>query len=213
MSSIPIKTAPELDKMRAVNKVVGLLLKALYGEVKPGRDHGGPGPFRGQFHPRPRRGPRLPGLPRLSGHDLRSRQRAGGARDPGQGRWKKATSSAWTSGLCWTVLSATRPGPTRWAASARRPQSCSTVTRESLEKGIAAARNDGHVQDIGAAVQAHAEGAGYGVVRDFVGHGIGRAMHEEPQIPNYGQPGTRAQAEGRHDPRHRAHGERRAPPK
>ncbi len=64
------------------------------------------------------------------------------------------------------------------------------VTRESLERGIAAVKAGARVGDIGAAVQTHAEGAGYGVVRDFVGHGIGRALHEEPPIPNFGKPGT-----------------------
>jgi len=64
------------------------------------------------------------------------------------------------------------------------------VTREALEKGIAAVKADARVGDVGAAVQAHAEGAGYGVVRDFVGHGIGRALHEEPPVPNYGKAGT-----------------------
>jgi len=64
------------------------------------------------------------------------------------------------------------------------------VTRESLEKGIAAVKAAGRVGDIGAAVQAHAEAAGFSVVRDFVGHGIGRALHEEPPVPNYGKAGT-----------------------
>ncbi|MDE2491121.1 MAG: type I methionyl aminopeptidase [Elusimicrobia bacterium] len=64
------------------------------------------------------------------------------------------------------------------------------VTRESLEKGIAAVKNGARIGDVGAAVQAHAEAAGYGVVREFVGHGIGRALHEEPPIPNYGKPGA-----------------------
>ena len=64
------------------------------------------------------------------------------------------------------------------------------VTRESLEKGIAAVKGGARVGDVGAAVQQHAEAAGYSVVREFVGHGIGRALHEEPPIPNYGKPGT-----------------------
>ncbi len=63
------------------------------------------------------------------------------------------------------------------------------VTQEALDLGIAAAVHGGHVQDIGAAVQAHAESQGFSVVRDFVGHGIGRKMHEDPQIPNYGRRG------------------------
>ncbi len=63
------------------------------------------------------------------------------------------------------------------------------VTEESLYKGIAQARVGGRVSDIGHAVQRHVEAHGFSVVREFVGHGIGSAMHEEPQIPNYGEPG------------------------
>jgi len=62
------------------------------------------------------------------------------------------------------------------------------VTQESLAAGIAAARLGNHVGDIGHAVQRVAEGAGYGVVRELVGHGIGTRFHEEPQVPNYGAP-------------------------
>ncbi len=67
------------------------------------------------------------------------------------------------------------------------------VTQECLMLGIAAMRVGGHVGDIGAAVQAHAEAHGYGVVRELVGHGVGREMHEEPQVPNYGSAGTGAE--------------------
>lgn len=63
------------------------------------------------------------------------------------------------------------------------------VTRESLEKGIAQVRVGGRVSDIGHAVQKHVEAHGYSVVREFVGHGIGASLHEEPQVPNYGPPG------------------------
>jgi methionyl aminopeptidase len=64
------------------------------------------------------------------------------------------------------------------------------VTEESLYRGIAAARAGNHLHDVGAAVQRHVEAAGFSVVRDLVGHGIGRNLHEEPSIPNYGEPGT-----------------------
>ena len=66
------------------------------------------------------------------------------------------------------------------------------VTREALAAGIAAARPGGRVSDIGAAIEAIAIAHGYGVVRDFVGHGVGTALHEEPQIPNYGPAGKGA---------------------
>jgi methionyl aminopeptidase len=65
------------------------------------------------------------------------------------------------------------------------------VTDECLELGIQECRPNKRVGDIGWAVQQHAEKYGYGIVKDYTGHGIGRAMHEAPQIPNYGRPGTR----------------------
>ncbi len=64
------------------------------------------------------------------------------------------------------------------------------TTREALAAGISAARPDNRIGDIGAAVQQCVERRGYSVVRDFVGHGIGRRLHEAPQIPNYGAPRT-----------------------
>lgn len=64
------------------------------------------------------------------------------------------------------------------------------VTRDSLYKGIEQAVAGNHVGDIGSAVQDYCEGFGYGVVRELTGHGIGREMHEAPQIPNYGSRGN-----------------------
>jgi len=65
------------------------------------------------------------------------------------------------------------------------------VTRQSLEAGIERIRDGNRLYDIGEAVQTVAEGAGFSVVREYVGHGIGTAMHEAPQIPNYKPPGNR----------------------
>lgn len=65
------------------------------------------------------------------------------------------------------------------------------VTEECLALGIEQCRPNKRVGDIGAAIQEHAEKHGYGIVRDYTGHGIGRRMHEAPQIPNYGRAGTR----------------------
>ena len=64
------------------------------------------------------------------------------------------------------------------------------VTKESLLKGVEQAVAGNRVGDISAAVQAHAERYGYGVVRELVGHGLGRKMHESPEVPNYGRRGT-----------------------
>lgn len=63
------------------------------------------------------------------------------------------------------------------------------VTKESLYLGIAEARTGRRIGDIGAAIQEYAEKYGYGVVRELVGHGLGKSMHEDPQVPNYGKRG------------------------
>lgn len=68
-------------------------------------------------------------------------------------------------------------------------QSLVLVTREALQQGIEKAVVGNRLSDISFAIQTHVEMHGYSVVRDFVGHGIGRQLHEEPQVPNYGKPG------------------------
>ena len=63
------------------------------------------------------------------------------------------------------------------------------VTREALEAGLERVRPGAHLSDVSHAIQKFAEGGGFSVVRDFVGHGIGRELHEDPQIPNFGRAG------------------------
>jgi len=70
-----------------------------------------------------------------------------------------------------------------------RVQELLDVTRESLDKAIVQCRVGNRIGDISHAVQMHCESHGFGVVRSFVGHGIGRALHEEPQVPNFGDAG------------------------
>ena len=74
-------------------------------------------------------------------------------------------------------------------AVAPRVQELMDVTRESLDKAIVQCRVGNRIGDISHAVQMHCESHGFGVVRSFVGHGIGRALHEEPQVPNFGDAG------------------------
>jgi methionyl aminopeptidase len=69
-------------------------------------------------------------------------------------------------------------------------ESLVTATKKSLSAGIDKAIPGGRLFDISHAVQSYVEQRGYSVVRDFVGHGIGRKLHEDPQIPNYGRPGS-----------------------
>jgi methionyl aminopeptidase len=63
------------------------------------------------------------------------------------------------------------------------------ATEKALYAGIGQAKVGRHLSDISHAVQTVVEGAGFGVIREFVGHGIGRSLHEDPQIPNFGPPG------------------------
>ena len=65
------------------------------------------------------------------------------------------------------------------------------TTKKCLAAGIAAAGPGVHLGDVGYAIQKVAEAAGFGVVRDWIGHGVGRTVHEDPEVPNYGKPGTK----------------------
>ena len=65
------------------------------------------------------------------------------------------------------------------------------TTKACLKAGIAACGPGVHLGDVGHAIQKVAEDAGFGVVRDWIGHGVGRDVHEEPEVPNYGKPGTK----------------------
>ncbi len=65
------------------------------------------------------------------------------------------------------------------------------TTKECLKAGIAACGPGVHLGDVGYAIQKVAEDAGFGVVRDWIGHGVGRDVHEDPEVPNYGKPGTK----------------------
>jgi methionyl aminopeptidase len=69
------------------------------------------------------------------------------------------------------------------------------ITKECLDLGIGKAVEGKHVGDIGYAIQTHAEGYGYGVVKELVGHGVGYKLHEKPEVPNYGKPGSGAKLE------------------
>ena len=73
------------------------------------------------------------------------------------------------------------------------------VRAEALEAGIQAVRPGAKLGDVGAAIQRHVERHGFSVVREFAGHGVGRSLHEEPQIPNFGRPGTGHRVEAGND--------------
>ena len=187
--SIPIKSPDELVKMRAANKIVGLLLRELKARIKPGvstkdldafseafiRGHGATPAFLGYN-----------GYPASICASVNEQVVHGipGPRTLLEGDIIGVDVGATLNGFVGDAARTFAVG--KISAEA---QKLLDATQASLDAGISAVRDGGHVQDIGAAVQACAEGHGYSVVRDFVGHGIGRKMHEAPQVPNYGKAG------------------------
>ncbi len=91
-----------------------------------------------------------------------------------------ATLNGWVGDNAWTFYV---------GEPSREWRTLCEVTRDCLKAGIAQALPGNHLGDIGAAVQELAEKHGFGVVRDYVGHGVGRVMHEDPNVPNYGKRG------------------------
>lgn len=90
---------------------------------------------------------------------------------------------AWYEGLCTDMAATVIVGK-----APARARALVSDTRRSLELALAVVKPGGYVMDIGAAIEDYLKPKGYGIVRDLVGHGVGHAVHEEPQIPNYREP-------------------------
>lgn len=190
---IQLKSAREIDLMAQGGKILGATVEMLRGAVRPGittgeldrlaeafiRDHEGAVPaFKGLYG--------FPGSICASVnqeivHGIPSKKRVLNegdiiSIDVGVGYKGYFTDSATTVPV---------------GAISAEAQRLLDVTKGALDAGIAAAVIGNHVGDIGAAVQAVVESAGFSVVRDLVGHGIGVEFHEEPQVPNYGKPKRR----------------------
>ena len=117
-----------------------------------------------------------------------------------------STSAAFKDGWCGDSARTIPIGKVSRAAKALMD-----ATRESLERAIEQCVPGKRLGDIGWAVQSHVEARGYSVVRQFVGHGIGREMHEEPHVPNYGDAGKGRRLSRRDGGGHRADDQRRGP--
>jgi len=190
---IQLKSAREIDLMAQGGKILGATVEHLRGVVQPGmttgdldavaeefiRSHDGAVPaFKGLYG--------FPGsicssVNQEIVHGIPSKKRVlkdGDivSLDVGVGYKGYFTDSATTVGV---------------GTISPEAQRLLDVTQESLEAGIAAALPGNHIGDIGNAVQLVVEAAGFSVVRDLVGHGIGVEFHEEPQVPNYGKPKRR----------------------
>ena len=186
---ITIKSAPEMEAMRRAGAIVGATLTLLKRSVEPGmttRDldniayqeitsHGAKPTFKGYR-----------GFPGSICASVNEEIVHGipGKRVLKEGDIIKMDVGATIDGFIGDAAVSVAVGQVSQAAL-----DLMETTRLSLEAGINAARPGNRIGDIGAAVQTYSEERGYAVVREFVGHGVGRFLHEDPQVPNYGQPG------------------------
>jgi methionyl aminopeptidase len=187
---ITIKSAREIDTMARAGKIVHDTLLLMREIVRPGvttedldreaerfiRSHPGATPsFKGLY-----------GFPKTLCTSI-DEEIVHGIPSPGRKLGAGSIVSV-DVGVCIDGLHADAATTIPVGAISAEAQRLLDVTQESLVAGIAAARVGNQVGDIGHAVQAVAEAAGFGVVRELVGHGIGTRFHEEPQVPNFGQP-------------------------
>ena len=187
---ITIKSAREIETMAAAGRIVARTLELIGREARPGRSTAQLDAVAEEFirsHPGAR--PSFKGLYDFPAtlctsineevvHGIPSPKRV----------LKEGDLLSVDVGVCLEGLHADAAATFPVGAVTPEARRLLAVTQEALAAGIAQARAGNHVGDIGHAVQTVAEAAGYGVVREMVGHGIGSAFHEDPQVPNYGKP-------------------------
>ena len=191
-----LKTGDEIELMRNANLLVGKTLAEVGRHIKPGvttkqldkiadefiRDHGAVPTFKGFPNPY---GPPFPGSICTSVNDVVVHGIPDDATILKDGDIVSVDCGTLLEGFngdsCYTFCVGEVADDVRQLLR---------ETKKSLYLGIEAAIAGNHVGDIGSAVQDYCEGLGYGIVRELTGHGIGKAMHEDPQVPNYGRRGN-----------------------
>ena len=192
--AVSVKRPAEVDKMRGAGQILAGILSVLHAELRPGvttgdldriaermiRDAGAVPSFKGYGANPPFPGSICASINDEVVHGIPSPRRRIADGDVVSidigcilDGWHADCARTWTVGGV--------PGEVRDLVDA---------TRRGMEAGIAAARAGNRLGDVGHAIETVAHGHGYGIVRPFVGHGIGQSMHEDPQVPNYGRPGT-----------------------
>ena len=188
---VTLKTPDETAKMRAAGRVVAEMLAACRSATRPGvttgeldriaadvlKKRGASSSFKGYG---------VPVLPPFPGVICTSVNEQIVHGIPGKRRLKEGEILSIDAGAIVEGWHADAAVTVPVGAVSPEAEKLMAVTEEALRRAIAAAQVGKRLGDIGAAVQEFVEGKGYSVVRNYVGHGIGRAMHEEPQVPNYG---------------------------
>ena len=193
MNGIELKSPDEIDKMTRASKIVAEVLEALRAQVKPGVTTEELDRFAEKFIVE--RG----GVPAFKGYRVRDRvyhhtlctsiNEAVVHGIPSNRTLKDGDIIGLDLGVIVEGYYGDAAITVPVGSISPAIQRLLAVTEEALYKGIAQAVVGQRISDISHAVQKHAEAASFSVVTEFVGHGIGRRLHEEPQIPNYGEPG------------------------
>ena len=185
---ISLKSPAEMESMRAAGKVVGSLLKAIAAEVRPGRTTRDLDKFAEDFIRKAGAEPAFKGycgFPATICVSVNEEVVHGipGKRALKEGDIVGVDVGAKVNGLYADAARTFAVGHTEMVR-----QKLIDVAREALRAGIAEAVPGKRISDISNAVQKHVEKHGFSVVRNYVGHGIGTQLHEEPQVPNFGGP-------------------------
>jgi methionyl aminopeptidase len=190
---ITLKTPQETAKMREAGRIVAEMLAACRAAVRPGvttgeldriaaeilKRHGATSNFKGYG---------VPVLPPFPGVICTSVNEQIVHGIPGKRRLKEGEIVSLDAGAIVEGWHADAAVTVPVGAVSAQAAKLIAVTEEALQRAIASATVGRRLGDIGAAVQRFVEAEGFSVVRNYVGHGIGRAMHEDPQVPNYGAP-------------------------
>jgi methionyl aminopeptidase len=187
---VALKSAREIEIMRRSGKITSRVLTALMQAVHPGMSTG-------DLDAMAEKGIReLGGVPTFKGYHGFTGSICASINDevvhgiPGSRRLRDGDLLSIDIGTTFEGYVSDSAATVAVGTISADAQRLLDVTQQCLMVGIAAMQSGNHIGDIGAAVQTHAEKHGFGVVRDLVGHGVGREMHEEPQVPNFGSPGA-----------------------
>jgi methionyl aminopeptidase len=186
---IGLKSPAEIEKMRAAGRIVGALLVELRGRVRPGVTTKELDGFARKFIENKKAIPTFLGYQGYPATICASVNEQVVHGIPNDRRLEEGDIVGIDVGA--TLDGYVGDAARTYAVGKISPeaQALLKTTKECLDRGLAAAKDGNHLGDIGHAVQSCAEAKGFSVVKDFVGHGIGKKMHEAPQIANYGSPG------------------------
>ena len=186
---IPIKTAPEIQRMRAAGRLSAEILAEVAAAVRPGMTTGELDAFAAERMQARGVTSAFFGYGGFPGHTCISLNDEVVHGIPGPRVINAGDLVSVDLGVVAEGFIGDNATTVIVGAAAPEDVRLCAATREALAAGIAAARAGNRVGDIGHAVQRVAEAAGFSVVRDYCGHGVGRKLHEDPQIPNFGAPG------------------------